>query len=92
MPTPVHKAIGSSDHISAALKVLQTFTSQPVKTAVDDQARASEIIKLQTFLSTQSATNPPSGKKFDPAKINTAICDQDLPAKIIELQNAANLT
>jgi hypothetical protein len=78
--------------MSSAIKVVQTFTGQPVKASIDDQARAAEIIKLQTFLSTQAATNPPSNKKFDPAKINKAIDDQALPAKIIEVQKAANLT
>ncbi len=92
MPTTVHKNVHDNDHVSSALKTVQAFTSQPVKVSIDDQARASEIIKLQTFLSTQSATNPPSNKKFDPAKINTAIDDQALPAKIVELEVAANLT
>ena len=92
MPTTVHKNINDNDHLASALKTVQTFTSQPVKLTIDDQARAAEIIKLQTFLSTQSATNPPSNKKFDPAKINKAIDDQALPAKLIELQVAANLT
>lgn len=92
MPTTVHKELNSSDHMVAALKTVQAFVGAPVKLAIDDQARAAEIIKLQTFLSTQSATNPPSNKKFDPAKINTAIDDQMLAAKLIEVQKAANLT
>jgi len=92
MPTTVHKNLHDNDHLISALKTVETFTGQPVKAAIDDQARASEIIRMQTYLSTQSATNPPSNKKFDPAKINKAIDDQALPAKIIELQVAANLT
>jgi hypothetical protein len=92
MPSQVHKSIGSSDHMTSALKAVQSFTSQTVRVAIDDQMRASEIIKLQTFLSTQSATNPPSNKKFDPAKINKDIMDQDLQGRIIDIQNAANLT
>jgi hypothetical protein len=91
LPTPVSKILTHSGE-KQALNVLQTFTSQPVLKEIDDQMRASEIIKLQKFLATQSATNPPSNKKFDPAKINTAIDDQLIGAKIIELQNAANLT
>lgn len=92
MPSQVHLDIKSSDKMTSALKSLQTFTSQPVKVSIDDQAREAEIIKMQTFLSTQSATNPPSNKKFDPAKINRYIMDQDLSAKIIEVQKGSNLT
>jgi hypothetical protein len=92
MPTTVHKSLASSDHMTSALKTVQSFTSQTVRVAIDDQMRAAEIIKLQTFLSTQSATNPPSNKKFDPAKINRDIMDQDLQGRIIDVQNAANLT
>jgi hypothetical protein len=89
--TIVHKTIHGSDQMVVALKTLQVFLGQPVKNNIDDQARASEIIKLQKYLSTQSASTP-SGFKFDPAKVNTAIDDQMLAAKIIEVQIAANLT
>ena len=64
---------------------------KPVAIEIDDQARAGEIIKLQTYLSTQSASTP-SGFKFDPAKISKAIDDQALSAKIVELEKAANQT
>jgi diacylglycerol kinase family enzyme len=92
MPNTVNKEVNGHPALVAGVKTLQTALAQPVKLQIDDQLRAAEIIKLQTFLSTQNATNPPSNKKFDPAKINKSIDDQLLGAKLIELQVASNLT
>jgi hypothetical protein len=94
MPVTVNKSFHTLKDAGSAFSLLQTFTSRPVVTyGLDNpQALEREIIKMQTYLSTQSATNPPSNKKFDPAKINTSILDQELSAKLVELQVAANLT
>lgn len=78
MPTTINKTVHNHEQ---ALKVLQAYTSQPVKITIDDQMRASEIIKLQQYLVTQS--------KFSAGNVNKYIDDQMLGAKIIELQNAA---
>ena len=92
MPVTVNKELRGYSAMVAALNTLQTFLVRPVTPAIDNQMIASEIIKLQTYMSTVVATNPPSNKKFDPAKINTSIDDQFLPVRIIEAQTAANIT
>jgi hypothetical protein len=92
MPTPVNLSVQGYSAMVTAIKVLQTFNGQTVSSHIDNQMIQKEIIKLQTFLSTQTATNPPSNKKIDPAKICTTIDDQFLSAKIVDLQNGSNLT
>jgi hypothetical protein len=91
MPSIVNASIqGNSDMVSA-IKNLQTFLARPVSVGIDNQAIRSEIVKLQTYLSTVAASTP-SGFKYDPTKINRSIDDQALAASIIGLQTAANLS
>jgi hypothetical protein len=93
MPVTVNTSIQGLNDMTAALVKLQTFLGQTVSVAIDNQSLANNIIALQTFLSTvATVNNPPVGFKFDPAKINRYILDQHLSGKIIDLQNAANLT
>lgn len=92
MPVTVNADLRGYSAQVAALNTLQVFLARPVTPNIDSQLIASEIIKLQTYMSTVGATNPPSNKKFDPAKINIAIGDQFLSARIIEAQTAANIT
>lgn len=75
-----------------AIRGLQAYLSRPVSSAIDNQGIATEIIKLQTYLSTVAAGGQPSGFKFDPAKLSKSIDDQQLGAKIIGLQVASDLT
>ena len=91
MPVTVNRELNGYSALVGALNTLQVFLGRPVTPAVDNQMIASEIIKLQTYMSTVVATNPPSNKKFDPAKINFSIDDQLLAVRLIEAQTAANI-
>jgi hypothetical protein len=82
---------GYNDQV-AAIRTLQAYLSQPVSTAIDNQGLQAEVIKLQTFLSTQVAGGQPSGFKFDPAKVRKSITDHGISGAIIELQKSADLT
>ncbi len=93
MPSTVHNRLDSDAAMVSAIINLQTFLGLPTSGKHMTKPHiAKAVIDLQTYLSTQNATNPPSNKKFDPAKINRYIDDQALAGKIIDLQNAANLT
>jgi len=83
LPTPVKKHENSSGAHTTSIKAVQAFTAQPVRIAIDDQMRASEIIKLQNVLVGLG--------KFSAGNVNKSIDDQMLGAKITELQTAANL-
>ena len=83
MPTAVNKQISGKNAEVTAIKALQSYLGQSVKVYVDHQMRAAEIIKLQQYLVTQG--------KFSAGNVNKSIDDQMLGAKLIELQNAANL-
>lgn len=83
MPVAVNKAINGKSAQISALKTVQSFLGRPVSVAVDNQARAAEIIKLQQYLVTQG--------KWSAGNVNKSIDDQMLSAKLIEVQNAANL-
>ena len=91
MPVTVNKHIHGNSDAGSALRTVQAVAAQPVSVSGIDtpQALEREIIRMQTYLSTQNASTP-SGKKFDPTKINKSIDDQMLPAKLAELQVAAN--
>jgi hypothetical protein len=94
MPAIVNKHINGHQDAGKALRDIQTAVGgTPVAIGGIDhpQGLEREIIRLQTYLSTIAATNPPSNKKFDPAKINKSIDDQQLGQKLLELQVAANL-
>jgi hypothetical protein len=94
MPVPVNKHVHGHSDAGTALRTVQAASGQPISVSGIDtpQALEREIIRMQIALSLVSATNPPSNKKFDPAKINKSIDDQMLSAKLAELQVAANLT
>jgi hypothetical protein len=81
VPTAVNKAIQGTG--APALRVLQTYLSRPAPIDLDHQMRAAEVIKMQQYLVTQG--------KFSAGNVNKSIDDQMLPAKIMELQVAANL-
>lgn len=83
MPVAVNKAINGKSAQISALKTVQSFLGRPVSVAVDNQARAAEIIKLQQYLVTKG--------KWSAGNVNKSIDDQMLSAKLIEVQNAANL-
>ena len=92
MTTTVHRDITSDTDMIGAIRVLQAYLGRPVSTAIDDYSLQSEIIKIQTYLSTVVAAGQPSGFKFDPTKINKSIDDQYLSARLIQVQVAADLT
>lgn len=92
MPTTVNRSLQSDSDMIGALRALQAYLGRPVSSGMDDNSIQTEIIKLQTYLSTVVAGGQPSGFKFDPAKINKWIDDQYLEARIKELQVAADLT
>jgi hypothetical protein len=83
MPVAVNVRLDSDAVMVSALKTLQTFLGQTVSVDIGRQHMKREIIKLQTYLQTQG--------KFSAGLINLSVDDQALPAKIIELQTAANL-
>jgi hypothetical protein len=83
MPVAVNVNLQGLNDMTAAMIKLQTFLGQPVKVSMTLHAVEREIIKLQTYLQTQG--------KFSAGSINRLIDDQMLPAKIIDLQVAANL-
>lgn len=92
MPVTVNKHIHGNSDAGTGLRAVQSFAGRPVSIQADTpSALEREIIAMQTYLSTQNASTP-SGKKFDPAKINKSIDDQLLAAKLVELQVAANNT
>jgi hypothetical protein len=83
LPVTVNKHISGKAAVTSAVKTLQTFLGRPVSVQIDHQMRAAEIIKLQQYLVTQG--------KFSAGNVNKSIDDQRIGAKLIELQNAANL-
>lgn len=83
MPTSVKKHENSSDAHGTSIKTVQSFLAQPVRVHVDDQMRASDIIKLQNVLVGLG--------KFSAGNVNKSIDDQFLGAKLAEVQTAANL-
>jgi hypothetical protein len=92
MPVTVNTIIQGQSDMAAALIKLQAFLGLTQNTGSSDHNFSAQIISIQTYLSTVATVNTPSGFKFDPAKINRYIMDQHLSGKIIDLQNAANLT
>ena len=93
MTATLNLNIQGNSGMSSAIKVLQAYLSRPVSPGIiDNQSLAAEIIKLQTYLSTVVAGGQPSGFKFDPLKICKSIDDQQLAARLMTLQVAADLT
>lgn len=92
MPVTVNKDVHGHNDAGKSLRTVQAFVGRPVSAQADTpDALEREIIALQTYLSTQNASTP-SGKKFDPAKINKSIDNQMLSAKLVEVMAAANNT
>lgn len=83
MPTPVNASIqGPAGHV-LAIKTLQSYLGQPVRTTTIDHRRAGEVMKLQAVLVGLG--------KLSSLKVCYDIDDQALSGKIIECQVAANL-
>lgn len=92
MVATVNLNLNGYNDMVGAIQGLQAYLGQPVCTSIGVQQLGPQVIKLQTFLSTQAAGGQPSGFKFDPAKIQKSIADYDIGSAIITLQKSADLT
>jgi len=92
MPSTVNRHLNGYSDMVAAVRALQAYLGRPVSSDIVRADMPLELIKLQTYLSTQVAAGQPSGFKWDPANIRKAIVDHSIPGTIIALQKAADLT
>lgn len=92
MPAKVNRHLNGYSDMVAAVRELQAYLGRPVSNDIVRADMPNELIKLQTFLSTQVAAGQPSGFKWAPSNIRKTVVDHSIPGTIIALQKAADLT